>query len=486
MIKLFYIALFGLFFGTVNLWAQTTPDKIEYDFGDMYGHTDRFVDFYFKNKGEKKEYFLRLDKLPEITYVFSSSTLLPDSSIAIRFQVNPTKKGRFKYEIPTYFSDLQEPIIIRITGDVKELSNQNDLAAFQNCPDFSQNPGDGNPLDFSLTIVTVEKGSGIVLAKSEVALLQNGLVVGRWRTDKSGKIVRRVPLGYSYFYAEHEGYLPTELGAYINFRRNYVVLEMEKNPVVIEHPTEVEIIAEQHESTQEIIVDLNANSDVSQAVIEIKEEFEIDITESTILPSSLPVLNEIPMDNFSNELFKLNNIVFVLDVSTSMRAGDRFELMKYALYQLMEYIRPDDKIALVTYGSDARVVLSTTKGSDKYKMIEEVKKLNAAGFTAGGKGIKLGYNLAKKGFIEGGNNQIIVITDGAFNRDSDDYDRTVKRFTKEGYILSVAGIKNAPNDEEKMRAVAEQGNGRYVPIFKLADAQWNLIKEMREASFKGN
>src|SRR5690606_25979208 len=154
-------------------------------------------------------------------------------------------------------------------------------------------------------------------------------------------------------------------------------------------------------------------------------------------------------------------------------------------YQLMDYIRPEDKIALVTYGSDARVVLPTTKGSNKDRMKKEVEDLKASGFTAGGKGIKLGYSLAKKGFIQNGNNQVFVITDGAFNRDSEDYERYVKRYTKEGYKLSVVGIKNAPKDESKMREVAELGNGRYVPVFKLSDAQWNLIHEIREASFKG-
>jgi len=474
--------VFGNYFG---LNAQTIPDKKTYDFGQIFRHSERFVDFYFKNTGDKKSFFLRLDKIPDITYQISSSTLLPDSSIAIRFQVNPTKKGKFTYSIPTYFSDINDPITITLKGEVMDLFVDNSTA-FQNCPDFTQQPGDGNPLDFTLTVVTVEKGSGKVLSKSDVALLQNGLVVGQWKTDRNGQVVKRVPLGYSYFYATHEGYSPAELGAYINFRRNYVVLELERSaeeiPIII---AEIPVVI-----NEEIVAEVAIEKEPIEIVIEekilVKEPpLSLDIEESKEIVTAIPSLAEVPLENFDPALFKPNNIVFVLDVSTSMRAGERFELMKYALYQLMDYIRPQDNIALVTYGSDARIVLKTTSGADKEKMIEEVKKLKASGFTAGGKGIKLGYDLAKKGYIPNGNNQIIVITDGAFNRDSDDYDRTVKRFTKEGYILSVVGIKNAPVDESKMREVAEQGNGRYVPIFKLSDAQWNLIKEMREASYIG-
>lgn len=487
--RIFSLILMFLVAGThFGLNAQTVPDKRTYDFGQIFRHSERFVDFYFKNTGEKKSFFLRLDKIPDITYQISSSTLMPDSSIAIRFQVNPTKKGKFSYSIPTYFSDINDPITITLKGEVMDLFVDNSTA-FQNCPDFTQQPADGNPLDFTLTVVTVEKGSGKVLSKSDVALLQNGLVVGQWKTDRNGQVVKRVPLGYSYFYATHEGYSPAELGAYINFRRNYVVLELERSieeipiiaeeiPVVVNEEIVAEVVIK--EEPKEIKIEI-------EEVIPVKEvpELSLEIEESKTIETTIPALAEVPLENFDPTLFKPNNIVFVLDVSTSMRAGDRFELMKYALYQLMEYIRPQDNIALVTYGSDARIVLKTTSGADKEKMIEEVKNLKASGFTAGGKGIKLGYDLAKKGYIPNGNNQIIVITDGAFNRDSDDYDRTVKRFTKEGYILSVAGIKNAPADEEKMREVAEQGNGRYVPIFKLSDAQWNLIKEMREASFIG-
>ena len=454
--------------------AQTIPDKVSYDFGDIFSHSERYVDFYFKNLGSKKSFFLRLDKQPELTYFVSSSTILPDSSIAIRFHVSPTKKGKFLIEIPLYFSDLLEPINVSLVGNMIDLP-VNQASAFQSCPDFTQKPGDGNPLDFTLTVTTVDRETGQLLAKSTVAVIQNGLVLGEWLTNKQGQIVKRTPLGYTYFYATHPGYVPAELGAYVNFRRNQVVIALErKETKPIENDVAINIPLDDELELQDSPIEIVETPTIG---LEIEDEYVSDI--------SLPVLANIPLENFDSLLFKPNNIVFVLDVSTSMRAGDRFELMKYALYQLMEYIRPHDHIALVTYGSDARIVLKTTRGSEKERMIDEVKKLKASGFTAGGKGIKLGYELARKGYIEGGNNQVIIITDGAFNRDSDDYDRTVKRYTKEGYVLSVVGIKNSNPDENKMRQVAQEGNGRYVPIFKLADAQWNLIHEIRLASYRG-
>ena len=95
-----------------------------------------------------------------------------------------------------------------------------------------------------------------------------------------------------------------------------------------------------------------------------------------------------------------------------------------------------------------------------------------------------GYKQNKKGFIEGGVNHIIVITDGAFNRNSDDYLRYVKRFKKKGINLSIVGVKNKEKDAIEMTEAAEKGGGRYVPIHKLADAKNNLKQEIRLISFR--
>ena len=159
------------------------------------------------------------------------------------------------------------------------------------------------------------------------------------------------------------------------------------------------------------------------------------------------------------------------------------ELMKLALIELMKYVRPEDKITVVSYGSNAQVLVPTTSGANKEEIIDKVSKIKAAGMTAGGAGIKLGYRMAQHAFIPGGNNQIIVITDGAFNKDSDDYERTIKRSAQKGYVLSVVGIKNKPEDEVKMAEVATLGKGRFIGINSISDARTKLIEEIRVASY---
>ena len=121
-------------------------------------------------------------------------------------------------------------------------------------------------------------------------------------------------------------------------------------------------------------------------------------------------------------------MVFVLDVSSSMKQVDKIELMKYSLFQLTDMLRPIDKMGIVTYASDSRVLLEPTSGGNKEEINKEISDLKAFGYTAGGEGIKLGFKEAKKSFIENGSNHVIVITDGAFNRNSEDYKKYVKKY----------------------------------------------------------
>jgi Ca-activated chloride channel family protein len=177
-------------------------------------------------------------------------------------------------------------------------------------------------------------------------------------------------------------------------------------------------------------------------------------------------------------------VVFVLDISSSMKDADKMELMKYSLFQLTDMLRPQDKMGIVTYSTSTNILLRPTAGSNKTAIKEKVENLKASGFTAGGKGIKLGYKQAARAKIDGGVNHVIIITDGAFNRDSDDYKRHVRRYARRGIHLSVVGIKNKERDKAQMEYAAALGKGNYVPIYGLSDAKRNLKQEIRALTYK--
>lgn len=474
-----FLFIFGISFQGNS---QLVFEKVKHDFEDLYASSERFVDIQITNKGKKKEYLLSVRKPNEVVYLVNGQFIEPDSSLIIRLQPNPKKLGKFSYEIEVYTSDKQVPTIVKINGNIKEFE-ENATSAMQACPDFNTRPS-ASATNFKLTVVTIDKDSKKTLARSTVSMLQNGSPIGSWRTNNNGQIVERVPLGYTYFYGTHEGYLPAEFGTYINFQRNYVVLELGKDPsyclpVPVKEPVADKPVIK---DTHTIVIEEPVVTEP-----EVILPLEVLLTKEPPTKPSEPVSMEyskIPFDNFDDQYFKPVNVVFVLDVSSSMLQGDKMELMKYSLFQLNNYLRPQDKMAIVTYSNAAKVLVPPTSGSEKDKIKKPVEKLKAYGGTAGGDGIKLGFEQAVAGYIQNGANLVIVITDGAFNKNSDDYQKSIEKHKNQGIQLSVVGIKNVYKDEVKMQEAAKIGNGRYVPIFKLSDAQQNLIQEIRISSYR--
>ncbi len=455
----FYPCIFILF--SFLSHAQLRFETVTYDFGVLESYDDRFVDIKVSNIGAKKEYILSVKKPAEVTYVAASDRIGPDSSMYIRFQVNPSLKGRFSYDIEVFTSDWAAATRIRLSGTINEVPTDN-LSAFTACPDFSVRPA-GNSQKFELTVITIDAEDKKPLDLSTVSMIQNGTPVWMKRTDKNGKISEDASIGFSYFYAVHEGYFPEELGAYINFNRHEIIIPMRKGPVVLRP----ELVSTTSDTSIEIILDEQLNQEVSTSSIEI--------------PIELSTLDE---DDFSTTHFKPVNVVFILDVSSSMRQSDKMELMKYSLFQLIDMLRAEDRMGIVTYATDTRVLLSSTSGTDKEAIKAQVSELKASGMTAGGEGIKLGYKEALKSFKIDGVNQIIVITDGAFNRNSDDYKKYIRKYRRKGINMSVVGIRNSENDADEMIESARLGGGNYVPIFKLVDAQNNLKQEIRAIAIR--
>ena len=452
--------------------AQTIFSTQSINLGELYANSERFADVLVTNKGNKKSYILRVEKPADVVYLASSDLLLPDSSFSFRLQVNPGKKGPFSYAVKVYTSDNMEPTTIRISGMVKELP-MNDLANGLSCPDFGSEPSRVETSE--LTIITVDEDTRVPLAKTTVTIIRNGTPAGAWITGRKGSFQQESIPGYFYFFASHDGYFTKEAGVYVGPKIKEITIPLKMDPSLIAAiPTkEPEIIPELPEevptATVEIIIEEQLTSQQSDSVIQ----------------QTIPELATLPPTNFDQTYFKPVNVVFVLDVSSSMKLGEKMELMKYSLNQLVDALRPEDHISLVTYSDGASVLLPPTDCSQKEAIKDKVAELKPHGMTAGGKGIKLGYKQSLLQLSPEKANLVIIITDGAFNKSSDDYQKVVRKYAKKGITFSVVGIQNRPNDERAMREAAEFGKGRYIPINKLVDAQFNLLQEIRIASFKG-
>ena len=176
-----------------------------------------------------------------------------------------------------------------------------------------------------------------------------------------------------------------------------------------------------------------------------------------------------------------SNLVFLLDVSGSMRGADRLPLLKQALTLLSGTLRPQDKVSIVVYAGAAGVVLPPTSGSERRTIIEAFSKLSAGGSTAGGAGIKVAYDLAQKSFIKGGNNRVILATDGDFNVGTSsqaELVRLIEEKRKSGVFLTVLGFGRGNYRAATMSQLAERGNGNHAYIDSILEAQKVLVSEM--------
>lgn len=181
-----------------------------------------------------------------------------------------------------------------------------------------------------------------------------------------------------------------------------------------------------------------------------------------------------------------NNLVFLVDVSGSMMEATKLPLLKESLSLLVEQLRPQDRVALVAYAGNAGLVLPSTPGSQKGRILSAIEQLEAGGSTAGGEGIRLAYDVAKANFIRGANNRVILSTDGDFNvgvTSDGELEQLIESKRKDGIFLTVLGFGTGNVKDSKMELLADKGNGNYAYIDTIAEARKTLVNEMGATLF---
>ena len=176
-----------------------------------------------------------------------------------------------------------------------------------------------------------------------------------------------------------------------------------------------------------------------------------------------------------------SNLVFLLDVSGSMSSPDKLPLLKKAFALLTEQLRPQDRVAIVVYAGAAGLVLPSTPGNRRGRILAAVERLEAGGSTAGGAGIALAYDVARKHFIEDGNNRVILATDGDFNVGASSDEammRLIERERESGIFLTVLGFGTGNLKDSKMEGIANRGNGNFHYVDGLLEARKVLVEEM--------
>lgn len=176
-----------------------------------------------------------------------------------------------------------------------------------------------------------------------------------------------------------------------------------------------------------------------------------------------------------------SNLVFLLDVSGSMYSADKLPLVQKAFTMLTENLDERDRVSIVTYAGYESVVLDGVSGMQKAKIAAALDDLEAGGSTAGAAGIERAYEIAQKNFIPGGNNRVILATDGDLNvgiSSEGALTRLIQKKRESGVHLSVLGVGTGNIKDNKMEALADNGNGNYHYLDSIYEAKKVLVDEM--------
>ena len=175
-----------------------------------------------------------------------------------------------------------------------------------------------------------------------------------------------------------------------------------------------------------------------------------------------------------------SNLVFLIDVSGSMNDPHKLPLLKSAFKLLVNNLRAKDRVAIVVYAGAAGIVLPSTCGDNKKTILEALDKLHAGGSTAGAEGIQLAYETAAENFIDGGNNRIILATDGDFNvgvSNNNELEDLITEKRRSGIFLTCLGFGMGNYKDSKMETLADKGNGNYAYINDIQEANKVLVSE---------
>lgn len=201
--------------------------------------------------------------------------------------------------------------------------------------------------------------------------------------------------------------------------------------------------------------------------------------------------NELFYINLSSQKLNLDTLppsqlVFLIDVSGSMDMTNRLPLLKSAFRLLVNNLRDKDSVSIVVYGGVTGIMLNTTSGGEKEKILKAIDELEPGGSTPGESGIRLAYSLAKRHFIIGGNNRVILATDGDFNvglKTENELDQLISDQRESGIYLTCLGVGMGNYKDSKIQTLANKGNGNFAYLDNFKEAEKVLLKEFTQTLY---
>lgn len=274
------------------------------------------------------------------------------------------------------------------------------------------------------------------------------------------------------------------------------VNDLQKCPSFKDLPSKSELVRNQRKAQgniQEFGISLGGGASVPQPSIagEVQEgsfdELD-DPIEPTLTPEPIGIE---PSETVLNEVVLLgdeylpNNIIFLIDASSSMSEEGRFHLLKMSLIELLKPLRSIDYLSMISYAGESELLLSPTSSIEKESIEEKILALKAGGSTNAVKGIDLALETAYESFIEGGNNQIYLVTDGEFylGKYNQRSRSAIKKAAADGIHISALAVKSERSSRKSLKEIVDLGEGEMIRLENLSDKEI-ILEAVKESSLR--
>ena len=482
-----------------------------FDFGEIHNWNNQAAKFQLTNTGKFDIVFLPTFPKTDLFVELPQGPVKPGSSSEIEIYYYTSSTGEFKRSIDLYIGTSPAPIQLTIKGNILSLHEN----ALVECPGFAPKTDQNLAFEQQLMIIDAESKNPIQEATVWISSAGNEL---KTETRENGISKETILPGLYGIMVEKQGYQSTSETKYISKQTGLVTIELEPIEIILplnvwmddtqeiqEDSVEKEDVAESNVNPLPQSIhdtDINRTTDhleTDDFGLHVEVPVEDQITEPVeIQPDVIRQIFEDPQPATTATIqpevevlpittYNPNNIVFLIDVSTSMKNPDKLPLLKSSMKKLTEVLRDIDQITIVTYSSSASVAMTTTNADNKQQILLLIDSLSASGWTHGVKGIETAYELIESNFITGGNNQIILATDGLFN--NPDYSQKdlfslVEDKASEHIILSVIGFGKDNDAIKLMKRLAGRGQGSFIQIESVSAANEALIEEIKLHSLK--
>lgn len=414
-------------------------EKTDYDFGPVANGFFQPAQFRFVNGTNKKVAVLSVSAAHYVKVNYRRTFVQPGDTGVIHVTIETQKLGSFNETAKIIFSHTNKPYRLRISGEI---------ITVQSCfPDHK---------NFEVREVRiVDAVTNEKIYPSSAHFRFNYEDETTVKTQRIAKTTAELPIGLYQIGAYAPGYLPSDTVRFIR----------KSEPIVF--------------------IPLRSGASSVELAIEQEERERVDETADDDRVDVLPAIQDSLDDRFALDPQKYtdNNIVFLVDVSLSMKKNGKMADVKHAASVLVDALRPIDRVGLITYNNTAHLLADGVSGEQKVLLHALIDSLTPKGLTNGVAGLEMAYEVAKRNFSTDGNNQVLLVTDGEFtgSQSRQQLSHLVTGNANQNIKLSIVSLGQNNDVRADLSKMAKKGGGNFIPV-TASDLDSLLLQEIKRQS----